>query len=298
MNVLLFVISAVSLTLAVVMTWSAVRMARAERARTAARVAALSAAAAEPELPRVAPAPIQPAAPIRVPARAATAPEPAAPWTAARVNIPKPILAGGAPVAAASPSPAAVSPAPPARAIAAEELPLHTTAVNASFLDRTPDTPSGGRQRGLAIAAVLLFAAVVTGGYATVFGNRATARQTAASGLEQPPLELVSLRHERRGARLDVTGLVRNPSGGLDVDKLTAVVFLFDRQGGFLASGRAGIDYTNLTPGDESPFVVSLDAPASVARYRVSFRTDAGVVPHIDRRGQEPLAANAVNTAR
>jgi hypothetical protein len=34
--------------------------------------------------------------------------------------------------------------------------------------------------------------------------------------------------------------------------------------------------------------VVAIDAPASVARYRVSFRTDDGVVPHIDRRGDSP----------
>jgi len=27
-----------------------------------------------------------------------------------------------------------------------------------------------------------------------------------------------------------------------------------------------------------------------VARYRVSFRTDEGIVPHIDRRGETPVA--------
>ena len=44
-------------------------------------------------------------------------------------------------------------------------------------------------------------------------------------------------------------------------------------------------DFLKLSAGDESPFVVSLDAPPTVARYRVSFRTDNGIVPHIDRRG-------------
>jgi hypothetical protein len=28
-----------------------------------------------------------------------------------------------------------------------------------------------------------------------------------------------------------------------------------------------------------------------VARYRVSFRTDEGVVPHVDRRGESPAPA-------
>jgi hypothetical protein len=36
---------------------------------------------------------------------------------------------------------------------------------------------------------------------------------------------------------------------------------------------------------------VSIDAPATVARYRVSFRTDEGVIPHIDRRGESPAEA-------
>ena len=68
------------------------------------------------------------------------------------------------------------------------------------------------------------------------------------------------------------------------------------RNGGFVSSAKAGVDFKRLAPGDESPFVIAVDAPASVARYRVSFRTDAGVVPHVDRRGQDPVAATAVVT--
>ena len=63
-------------------------------------------------------------------------------------------------------------------------------------------------------------------------------------------------------------------------------------------SGILAIAALKLGAGDESPFVVSLDAPASVARYRVSFRTDDGVLPHIDRRdtsaapaeGEQPVS--------
>ena len=99
------------------------------------------------------------------------------------------------------------------------------------------------------------------------------------------PLELVSLNHQRQAQKLAVSGLVRNPATGKPIEKLSAVVFLFDRAGTFITSSRANVDFLKLGAGEESPFVVSLDAPATVARYRVSFRTDEGIVPHIDRRG-------------
>ena len=67
-------------------------------------------------------------------------------------------------------------------------------------------------------------------------------------------------------------------------------MFLFDRVGTFVTSSRANVDFLKLGAGDESPFVVSLDAPPTVARYRVSFRTDEGIVPHVDRRGASPAA--------
>jgi len=98
------------------------------------------------------------------------------------------------------------------------------------------------------------------------------------------PLELLALGHERDGNRLAVRGVVRNPSVGREVDRVTAVVFLYDRNGGFLASGRAAIESTMLTPGGESTFVVVVPGAADVGRYRVSFRTDDRVVPHLDRR--------------
>jgi hypothetical protein len=74
------------------------------------------------------------------------------------------------------------------------------------------------------------------------------------------------------------------------MERLSAVVFLFDQQGTFITSAKAPVDFIKLGAGDESPFVVSLDAPSNVARYRVSFRTDDGIVPHIDRRGAPPIA--------
>ena len=113
---------------------------------------------------------------------------------------------------------------------------------------------------------------------------------TTVAATSSAPLELVSLRHRRDGEALSITGVVRNPMAGARVQNVTAVVFLFDRNGGFLASGRAPIDFTMLVPGDESPFVVTVKEPGAVGRYRVSFRTDDKVIPHIDRREDVAVA--------
>jgi hypothetical protein len=108
-----------------------------------------------------------------------------------------------------------------------------------------------------------------------------------ANGAVTTALELMSLNQEMQDGKLTISGLVRNPRGGVPQERLTAVVFFFDGQGGFLSSTRAPLDYRALAPGDESPFQLSAPAPAGVARYRVSFRRDEGaIVPHIDRRQQ------------
>jgi hypothetical protein len=100
------------------------------------------------------------------------------------------------------------------------------------------------------------------------------------------PLELVALGHERDGDSLIVRGILRNTGSGAAVDRLTAVVFLFHRDGGFLSSGRVAVETSRLRPGGESTFVVTVSGAAAVDRYRVSFRTDDRIVPHVDRRAQ------------
>jgi hypothetical protein len=113
---------------------------------------------------------------------------------------------------------------------------------------------------------------------------------TTPAGLPNPlPLELLALGHERAGDDLTVRGIIRNPSSGAAVDRLTAVVFLFNRDGSFLTTGRATVESPALIPGGESRFVVTVPSAADVGRYRVSFRTDDRVVPHVDRR--EPALA-------
>lgn len=274
MDILLLAVTVISLLVAFIMGAAAWRLARDERARSAARVAALAAAASDNEASGE-PLALRVAEPqvVRVPA-------PQVEWTPVAVNESKP---------AAPWAPARVSQFPSETPERRATKPVEDP-VGDAFLGSALVSPaSGGRQRGLAIAACFLFLVVVAGGYWTLSGDAASG-VTAATGANSAPLELVSLRHERRGTRLSISGLVRNPSGGAPVDHLTAVVFLFDPQGTFVTSARGEVDFTRLTPGDESPFVIGLDAPANVARYRVSFRNEAGVVPHVDRRGQEPIA--------
>jgi hypothetical protein len=100
---------------------------------------------------------------------------------------------------------------------------------------------------------------------------------------QQQSLELLSMRHERAGEDLTVTGLVRNP-GAPTTGDIIAVVLAFDREGGFMASGRAPLEFGRIAAGDESPFRVTVPGVKDVGRYRVSFRTDSGVVRHVDRR--------------
>ena len=119
--------------------------------------------------------------------------------------------------------------------------------------------------------------------------------QTTASAGDRA-LELLSMRHEREGTSLTVTGLVRNPAETAP-GAIMAVVFAFDRDGDFVASGRAPLEFATIASGDESPFEVTIPDVESVGRYRVSFRTSSGVVRHVDKRDATG-AATAVQAAR
>ena len=272
MDIVLLGITIVSLVVAFVMSVAAWRLVRDDKKRAAARVAALSVAAGSPEaLPVLAREPE--AAPVSKPA-------PKAPWSAPRIVA--------APIAQAATASVPVAELPlnqPSRIERSEPVrhsePLVTHA--SGFLGAAEvEHDHGGRQKSLAFAAVILFA-VLSGGLVWMMsGPRGT---TAVAVGPNSPLELVSLTHARQNTKLAVSGLVRNPASGKPIEHLSAVVFLFDRTGTFVTSSRANVDFLKLGAGDESPFVVSLDAPPSVARYRVSFRTDDGIVPHIDRRG-------------
>jgi len=282
MDIILLGITIVSLVVALVMSVAAWRLTRDEKRRSAARVAALSVAASAPDpLAQFAPQVEKPAvkAPwARTPfdstdsaaAKSASLRTQAAPLAPSELPLNQPAHRRLGEGGASHPSPE-------------REVVTHASGfLGATELPRD----NGGRQKTLAFAAVMLFV-VMSGGLVWMMsGPEGT---SAAAVGPNSPLELVSLTHARQNDKLAVSGLVRNPVNGKRVEHLSAVVFLFDRMGTFVTSSRANVDFLNLGAGDESPFVVSLAAPATVSRYRVSFRTDDGIVPHIDRRQAETV---------
>lgn len=146
---------------------------------------------------------------------------------------------------------------------------------------------------GFAMAIVVLVAIAMTGGHprAPQPTPTATTETRESPGAGPAPLELISMRPDRHGDALTVTGLVRNVSATPE-SGLIAVVFAFDRSGNFLSSARAPIELVTLRSGDESPFRVVVPDAADVSRYRVSFRTEAGVIRHLDRRESTRASAN------
>ena len=272
MDIILLAVTVVSLGIALVMSIAAWRVTQDEKKRSAARVAALSLAATDDAAKSALES--FPSQEAYVPA---AKPAMKAPWSAPRI-VAAPIVAAAAPVELPL-NQSRVEPVRPAQ-------PAVSHASGFLGADETPRV-SGNGQKSLAFAAIALFV-VLSGGLVWMMsGPEGT---SAAAIGPNSPLELVSLSHQRQNNKLEVSGLVRNPVAGKPIEHLTAVVFLFDRMGTFVTSAKANVDFLKLGAGDESPFVVSLDAPDTVSRYRVSFRTDAGIVPHIDRRSASPAA--------
>jgi hypothetical protein len=171
----------------------------------------------------------------------------------------------------------------------APESPLLDTVAVGSVFDRPTEGLRGRPMIKVAAGAmmVLLIAAGV------VISSRTSSG--AASVQQAPsPLELMSMRYERQGTTLTVSGLIKNPAAGTAVNGISAVVFVFDHSGAFVTSNRAPIEYSALAPGDESPFVVTVPHVSDVARYRVTFRNGSGVVRHLDRRSDHVELAQAV----
>jgi hypothetical protein len=148
---------------------------------------------------------------------------------------------------------------------------------------------SGSRLPILAAAALI----VMLGG-ALIFLNTSASNDhaaTAGQASHTEPLELVALGHAREVSVLTITGTIRNPSSGVKVEGLTAVISLLDRSGALVSTKDVPLDYRALGPGEEAPFKVSIPDPGSIARYRVSFRAGTDVVPHVDRRIDTKLAS-------
>ena len=312
MEPILIVVTALALALAAAMAVVVVTMLRHERARSDARIEALSALAGETG-PTTA-----------EPSRASThfAAEQLAQWREAA----RPSRESAPTVQAVHPSPRFVA-APTAvretpsstiddvddfeirpafardsdESCLAEAAPTWTATADAvagvGDLFAEPERSSPWANRLVAIGC--LGAIVLAIGIAlTTFGSRSEVGSetaaTAAAASTKPdvaPLELLSLRHTQEADRIVITGLVQNPRTAAPVAHVAATVFVFGPAGAFLSSNQAPLDYTTLTPGGESKFVVSVPVTGQVSRYRVGFRTEDGhVLPHVDKRAPDALA--------
>lgn len=154
-------------------------------------------------------------------------------------------------------------------------------AASASLFDAGRTSAMQGRPllkvaAGFAMAVTVIVLVAMT-------SERQQTTQAVSLEATPAPLELLSMRHARGGESLTVTGLVRNPADE-PASRVTAVILAFDRGGDFVASGRGPLEFARLAQGDESPFRVTIPNVPDVGRYRVSFRTESGVVRHVDRR--------------
>jgi hypothetical protein len=157
--------------------------------------------------------------------------------------------------------------------------------VHELFQDEHEPSPWPRRFAVIGSLAAVLTLAVL--GWNQVRESSGTSDTQSAAAAELP-LELLSLRHAREGNTLTVTGLVQNPKGAAALSNVQATLFVFGPGGTFITSGRAPLDFTSLTAGDESPFVIRVPVSSDVARYRVGFRgPDDRVVAHVDRRADQ-----------
>jgi hypothetical protein len=261
MDTALIIITLLSIGLTGALLVYATRLQREQREREDARVLALAreinGPGPDPAMPfRREIAPLDAAPPRRFPRRE--------------------ILSDPDPVNATDPA-ASVTIAPP-------------MAASASLFGTAEQEPAAARRVvapliGVAVVSLVLGGIYVLSAHPAAPAASATAPSSAAPA-GTGTLELVSLDQVRTGGTLTVHGVVKNPAAAAPQRGLGAVVFVFDKSGAFVTSARAAIDYQVLAPGDESPFTVKVPNAANVARYRVSFRNDHDVLPHVDRRGR------------
>ena len=266
MDTVLLVVTVLSLAMAVTMALIAAKLMREDRARSEARVNALAAMATHP---------------------AATAP-----LTAFQPGAERPI--------AVRPLPAETRAASVERTPSVDDLNLRPDTASVAgaahlFEEAVAPSPWGRRfaVMGTLAAVVIAVAFVLGSAHSRVPASSTTgvAAQQTPAVLASAPLELVSLQHTQEAERLVISGLVQNPRSGARMSHVVATAFLFGPDGAFLTSSRAPLDFTTLSPGDESPFVVSVPVTGQVAHYRIGFRTEDGrVIEHVDKRAPDALA--------
>jgi hypothetical protein len=262
MDLVMLSVTGAALALAVAMTLVAVRLMRGERDRSAARVAALASSLDDTESDDLTIAPMPDADDEFVS-------EPEDVYEALSFREP--------------------AYAPPPR-----------RAANAGPMFAATDEPKAPGRRWLALGAVAMLMAVIgSGGYlllrpATLSATGEPAVPESESGTatvsrvnQLKPIELLSLKHTVDNGTFSLVGLVVNPLDGARLPAVSAVVYLFDKDGTYFASGKAPLEFRALGPGEESPFTVHIPNVKSIGRYRVGFRREDGsVIAHLDKRGQ------------
>ena len=256
MDTVLLAVTILSLAMALALAFIVARLIREERARSEARVSALGTMAAQ------------------------TVPEPP---PIARVAAPVPRIV------------------PPSRVAATSRLddldlrPAPETVRGVSQLFEEAPAPSPWGRRFVVIGALAAVVLAVAFALASV-RTGVTASPATTSAAPQPavvdstPLELVGLKHRQETDRLVISGLVQNPRNGRPIAHVVATAFLFGPDGAFLTSSRAPLDFTTLSPGDESAFVIDVPVTGQIARYRIGFRTEDGrVIEHVDKRAPDAL---------
>lgn len=169
-----------------------------------------------------------------------------------------------------------------------DEPTAHVEVGGAHELFQDEQEPSAWPRRLAVIGSLAAVLTLAVFGWSQIRGGNGTSGTPSAVAAAEVPLELLSLRHSREGNTLTVTGLVQNPKEAAALTNVQATLFVFGPGGTFITSGRAPLDFTSLTPGDESPFVIRVPVSSVVARYRVGFRgPDDRVVAHVDRRADQ-----------
>lgn len=265
MEMMLIVVSLVSLVIATAMSVVAWKLVRDNRQRSDARVEALETLAFGDEsaglVPALATGPIsEPVRPIRVVAAPTVASPPAGP---APAPVPR--------VAARFSALDEPDSAPPAEMLLEPRLELGTTTRRWYALV--------GAATLMAIGAATVYALSIPG----ILSRNEDTRQ---STLATRPLELTSLRYSTdEPGYFTVSGIVHNPIGAPQLRGVVAVVYLFDADGQYVGNGKIALDVTTLDPGLESLFMIRVPTHGAVARYRVGFRfPDGSVVSHVDKR--------------
>jgi hypothetical protein len=278
MDTVLLAVTILSLAMAVAMAFIVAKLMRDERARSEARVSALTAMAAQP-----------------------ASDGPIAPPLAAAAPSPR-VVATNSLFSAEALGRRRIADAPQAaKGTRLEDLDLRPetdTVAGVSHLFEEAAAPSPWGRRFVVIGALVAVMATIGIAISMKSGPASsTPPSTVAAAPQQPavpagaPLELVSLHHRQEAQRLVITGLVQNPRTSGAISHVVATAFLFGPDGGFLTSSRAPLDFTTLAPGDESAFLVSVPVTQPVARYRIGFRTEDGrVIEHVDKRAPDALA--------